>query len=225
MRLGQHFLRGTREAALIADAARITGRDTVFELGTGRGALTRELCRRAGRVISVEADGRLAAEAARSMGAPNLELRHGDGVGAADEFDVFASSIPYMRSREIVEWLASLRFGRGALLVQREFAEKIASPRRAIGVIASHAFSIEEAGRVDRSRFDPPPRVDSVVISITRRNVVAPAHARAIHGLFSYRRKTLRNVLGRFGVESGREGRLEDMGGDEIAGLAAGIAR
>ena len=58
--LGQHFLRDAAIARGIVDLVAPTTHDLVLEIGPGQGALTGELARRAGRVIALEVDRRLA---------------------------------------------------------------------------------------------------------------------------------------------------------------------
>ena len=52
--LGQNFLADERILNLIADDALITPEQTVLEIGTGAGTLTRVLSKRAKKVVSVE---------------------------------------------------------------------------------------------------------------------------------------------------------------------------
>src|SRR6478672_5674500 len=59
-RFGQHFLNDRSALSDIADAAMLGAGDTVIEIGPGRGALTEELLKRAGRMIAVEIDHKLA---------------------------------------------------------------------------------------------------------------------------------------------------------------------
>ena len=54
--LGQHFLNSTSIAELIVNEAKISKTDIVFEIGTGLGILTPLLCKKAQKVISVDAD-------------------------------------------------------------------------------------------------------------------------------------------------------------------------
>jgi 16S rRNA (adenine1518-N6/adenine1519-N6)-dimethyltransferase len=55
-RLGQHFLKNPHYAEVLAHEAGITGEDTVLEIGPGEGMLTRELLKKAKKVIAVEKD-------------------------------------------------------------------------------------------------------------------------------------------------------------------------
>src|SRR4051812_4991558 len=60
--LGQHFLTDATVLERIADAAQLTGNETVIEIGPGRGALTDILAQRARRLIAIEYDRALAAK-------------------------------------------------------------------------------------------------------------------------------------------------------------------
>lgn len=227
-RLGQYFLEPGRTAGRIVDAAGITTRDTVLEVGTGRGVLTAPLCRRAARVVSVEYDEQLYLDAARSMGhIENLTILHGDGFGLDAEFDVFVSNLPYYKSRAAIEWLAARDFSRAVLMVQSEFADKLsAAPRsrRAVAVLAGYAFEISEVCRVGRGEFDRPPNVDSTVLRLVKRNTVPADVIRAVNRMYSYRRKTIQNILGQFGASCDDQRRLEELSAEEIVRIARRIA-
>jgi 16S rRNA A1518/A1519 N6-dimethyltransferase RsmA/KsgA/DIM1 with predicted DNA glycosylase/AP lyase activity len=58
--LGQHFLAGAWLAAELAEQAGVGAGDLVVEIGAGTGVLTEALARRAGRVVAIEYDPRLA---------------------------------------------------------------------------------------------------------------------------------------------------------------------
>lgn len=241
-RLGQHLLRdGAPAVAAMVGAARPGPGDSVLEVGAGRGALTAPLCRAAGSVVSYEADGALLAEArARLGGAANLTLVGGDGFAAdplSCEASVFVSSLPYSQSRRAIEWLARAPVPRAVVMVQREFADKLAGrggPRRAVGVVARHAFGVREVARVGRGQFDPEPSVDSAIVELRRRAVMPAGTIAAVGALFSYRRKSLRNAVARAGGR-GAEGalggagrgdgaRLDDLSDAEIVRIAGRVA-
>ena len=59
--LGQHFLIDREVLGLITSAAELTPADLIVEVGPGLGILTRELAQRAGWVIAIELDNKLAA--------------------------------------------------------------------------------------------------------------------------------------------------------------------
>lgn len=223
-RMGQHFLASRAVASRMVEAARLGRRDTVLEVGTGRGALTRALCERAGRVVSVEADEKVYEEARGALSADNLMLVRGDGFGYAGPFDVFVSSLPYSQSRRAVEWLCQRPMSRAVIMVQREFYEKLASASRATAVLANHCFDMRRVCGAGRADFDPPPAVESAVLAMEQKNVLDAATVKTVNRMFSYRRKKMSNVLAEFGAASSSSERLDQMDGDEIVGIAKGIA-
>ena len=84
--LGQHFLTDPRVANRIVAAADLATGDTVVEIGPGNGVLTRRLVERAGRVVAVELDERLASELPGRLGMPeNLAVHHADARTVAIE--------------------------------------------------------------------------------------------------------------------------------------------
>ena len=84
--MGQNFLVDPSALDTIVVAAELTPDDTVVEVGPGLGVLTWELLRRAGRVVAVELDRRLAARLGEEFaGAGNLAIVQGDILDLAPE--------------------------------------------------------------------------------------------------------------------------------------------
>ena len=176
-RLGQHFLTSESIAKSIVKAAKLTKNDTVLEIGTGKGILLPLLCDKAKKVTSFEADKHLY-EKAKSQFAEfsNLVLKFGDGFKDKDEFTVFVSNLPYSKSRHAIEWLIQKKFSRAVIMVQKEFAEKLVSSkkkRKAISILADYSIKIEKVINVKKTYFSPPPKVDSVVLKITRKKTIS----------------------------------------------------
>jgi 16S rRNA (adenine1518-N6/adenine1519-N6)-dimethyltransferase len=192
--------------ARIIEAAALTGNETVCEAGTGNGVLTKELCRHARHVVSYEVDRALHQNARAAMPFHNLELVHGDLFKARDvKFDVFVSNLPYSRSRDALEWLATQSFRRAVIMVQSEFAEKLAARPgsrnyRAISTIASHCFSMERLFDVGPGAFLPPPSVDSVVLRLTLIRAVTAETIKKVNLLFSKRNKKASSVAKKMGL-------------------------
>lgn len=227
-RLGQHFLLSQNIAKKIVDAAQITKKDLVLEVGTGKGILIPYLCQKAKSVVSVETDERLYSDAILKFSQiRNLELMYGDGFDADVDFTVFVSNLPYSESKRAIEWLAQKKFSRAVIMIQIEFAEKLLSmgkkEMRAISVIAKHAFEIEKVMSVGKNNFDPPPKVDSVVLRLKQKRVIPPKTIESVAKLFSYRRKTIGNIFKKFGKTVQSDKRLEELDGDEIIRLAKQI--
>jgi 16S rRNA (adenine1518-N6/adenine1519-N6)-dimethyltransferase len=84
--MGQNFLVDPPALDAIVAAAELTPDDTVVEVGPGLGVLTWELLRRAGRVIAVELDRRLAARLHEEFAdVANLEIVQGDILNLSPE--------------------------------------------------------------------------------------------------------------------------------------------
>jgi 16S rRNA (adenine1518-N6/adenine1519-N6)-dimethyltransferase len=210
--LGQHYLTDGSVVDLMVKKAMIRGGERVMEVGTGTGAVTRELCRAAPSVEAFELDhdNYLVTE---RLGLKGLTLHEGDAFAQPREFDVLVSSLPYSESSNFVEWLAKLRYDRAVVLLQRDFAEKlVATPDdeqyRAISVIAQISSGIEIVRRVGRESFDPPPRVTSVLAVMTWRRTMSAEQVHTVKMLFSQRKRKLAGALKSLGMEMTGEGPL-----------------
>ena len=227
--LGQHFLNSQSIAESIVSEAKITKNDVVYEIGTGLGVLTPLLCKKAQKVISVDADENLIKKArAIFSDIENLVLKSGDGFKKQDSFSIFVSNLPYSKSKDAIEWLAQRTFSHGVIMVQKEFAEKLVAKsknRKAISIIATHAFDIEKISNVGKNNFSPPPKIDSVILKIIKKTDMDKKLISTINEIFSYRRKTVKNILKQFGQESEIEKRVDDLTGDEIVNLAKKIIK
>ena len=225
--LGQHFLNSKSIAEFIVKEARISKNDVVFEIGTGLGILTPLLCKNAQKVISVDADENLIKKAKSTFARlDNLVLKSGDGFKKKDVFSIFVSNLPYSRSKDAIEWLSKTPFSHGVIMVQKEFAEKLfatSKNRRAISIIATHALNIEKISDVGKNNFSPPPKIDSVILKISQNIVMDETLISTINNIFSYRRKTVKNILKQFNKQSKIEKRVDDLSGDEIVNLAKQI--
>src|SRR5690348_229884 len=227
--LGQHFLISQSTAKSIVDFAEITKKDTVLEIGTGQGIMIPYLCQKAKKVISVEKDKELYSQAIEKFESyPNLTLKQGDGFKMDLDFTIFISNLPYSESRNAIEWIAQTKFSHGVIMVQKEFAEKlVAKPgsknHKAITVIANHCLDIKHMMDVKRTNFSPPPKVESVVLKLTKKQQISKDLINTVNKLFSYRRKTLHNVAKQFGISVDSDKRFEDLTNGEIINLAKQI--
>ena len=223
--LGQHFLISNSIANSIVSEAKITKNDIVFEVGTGQGILTTLLCQKAAKVISVDMDEELVRNAkSKFSDVGNLFLKSGDGFKKKDIFTIFVSNLPYSRSKDAIEWLAQTSFSHGVIMVQKEFADKLLATsskrRKAVSIIATSAFEITSILKVGKNNFSPSPKIDSVVLKITKKNNLSKELIQSINKIFSYRRKTVKNILKQFNKESKIDKRVDDLSGEEIIDLA-----
>jgi len=226
-RLGQHFLVTQSVAKKIVEAAEITKKDVVLEIGTGKGILVPLLCEKAHQVISIESDLELYNTAREKFSdITNLTLLNGDGFESDVKFTIFVSNLPYSKSRDAMEWLVQKKFTRAVVMVQKEFSEKIAEKNtKAISVLVNHAANIEKIMNVSANNFSPPPKVDSVVLRLTMKNMIPKELIQTVNKLFSYKRKKLQNIAKQFGKVIESDKRLEDLSGDEIIKIAKQILK
>ena len=226
--LGQHFLQSKAIAKSIVSNANITRNDVVLEIGTGYGILIPYLCKNAKQVFSIENDQNLHLLAKSNFDDySNLVLEYGDGFCSNHCFSIFVSNIPYSKSRFVIEWLSQKKFSRAVIMVQKEFSEKLSSSEehKAISVLANYGFRIKFLMNVKKTNFFPIPKVDSVVILLEQKKIVSKMLISTINRIFSYRRKTLQNILKQFGLNSTSKKRLDELSGDEIIKIAQKIIR
>jgi 16S rRNA (adenine1518-N6/adenine1519-N6)-dimethyltransferase len=225
-RLGQHFLASENVAKSIVSAAKLTKNDVVLEIGTGRGILVPLLCNKAKKVISIEYDKVLYHDAAlKFSNISNLTLKHGNGFKTNEKFSVFVSNLPYSQSRKAIEWLIQKNYSKAVIMVQEDFAKKLLNNEnhKAISVLVNYATDIVPILNVKKTNFSPQPKVNSTVIKLTRKKSLSKNLIQTVHKLFSFRRKTLQNILKQFGENIQSEKRLDDLTGDEIIKIAKRI--
>lgn len=243
--LGQNLLLDDNINAIMVDAAGLTPGDSVIEVGAGLGALTRRLCRKAGRLLSVEIDASFMPCLEEQFGAmPNVRLFRGDILNHSlgtlvDEYLPdsqrlkMVSNLPYYITTPILfHFLESpLFFSRLVVMVQLEVGQRLVAAvnTKDYGVLtiasALHA-EVDLVHRVPATCFLPRPKVDSCIVRFRcREEQPLDAAARrfvmkVVRASFSQRRKTLRNALagsGGFGVP--RDAVLEAM---EASGVDGG---
>jgi 16S rRNA (adenine1518-N6/adenine1519-N6)-dimethyltransferase len=219
-RLGQHFLASRSILDRIGHAVAPNPVPLIVEIGPGKGALTEFLLPRTDRVVAVEVDPVLIPYLRhRFRDATNLTVVEGDVLttdlgqwGPA----VIAGNLPYYITSPILERVFGLgdAWQGSVFLVQKEVAERVtAQPgSRDYGYLSvqSQVFSRPEyLFTVPRGAFKPPPKVDSAIVRLTRRDPrgeFGMADVRAFlafaSACFRQKRKTLRNNLaGRFDRE------------------------
>ena len=226
--LGQHFLQSETIAKSIVSNANITRNDVVLEIGTGYGILIPYLCKNAKQVFSIENDQNLHLFAKSNFDDySNLVLEYGDGFNSSHNFSIFVSNLPYSKSRFAIEWLLQKKFSRAVIMVQKEFSEKLISSgeHKAISVLANYGFRIKFLMNVKNSNFSPIPKVDSVVILLEQKKIVPKILISTVNRIFSYRRKTMQNILKQFGLNSTSKKRLDELSGGEIIKIAQKIIR
>jgi len=190
--LGQHFLVDRGALQRIVRAADLVSTDTVIEVGPGPGILTRELLARAGRVIAVEKDERMADMLARELADPRLTVVTGDMLEVAPEalldlevrsplpfreggqgvgsYKVVANLPYYVAAPILRQFLeARLRPKLMVVLLQKEVAERAAARPGDMSLLSLGVQLYARptvVGIVKAGSFYPPPKVDSAIVRL-----------------------------------------------------------
>lgn len=229
--MGQNFLIAGWVPQDIAAAGGGDGTCGVLEIGPGIGCLTRELCARAARVVSVELDPALPPVLAETMAdAENFTLVPGDILkldipALVDQrlqglTPLVCANLPYNAASAILKALVEARrFQTITVMVQREVALRLAAKPGtgdygALSVYMQYHTQPEILFDVPPECFLPAPKVTSSVIRCQVRPVPAVSPAcgeafffRTVKAAFALRRKTLCNSLCTiFGSRLGKEG-------------------
>ena len=214
-RLGQNFLRDENILQRIADAAHLSGEDTVLEIGAGSGNLTRHLAEKAGFVYAVEKDRRLCKAAEENLkGFKNVEIICGDilkidvGAGLKPAPTKVVGNLPYYITTPIIFKLLEHKENISdiIIMVQKEVAERIvAKPGgKDYGILTCSVQFYTEPKvlfKISKGSFYPRPKVDSVLLEmkILKKPAVNVKDEQKffeiIKAAFGQRRKTLLNSL------------------------------
>jgi 16S rRNA (adenine1518-N6/adenine1519-N6)-dimethyltransferase len=225
--LGQHFLRNPRLLEKIARTIDPGPGDVVIEIGPGKGALTRPLAALVRKVVAVEKD-RILAESLAANKPDNVVVIEGDalavsfedliaGVAGANPPVKIIGNLPYSISGPFLArlWEERRFFSRAAFLIQKEVAERIvARPGTKdfapLSIMLQIYFETKILFKVAAGSFIPPPKVESAMLSLIRREIPLAdlvdglKFRKFLGGAFAQRRKTLFNNLSAMGISADR---------------------
>jgi 16S rRNA (adenine1518-N6/adenine1519-N6)-dimethyltransferase len=206
-------------AERIVDWARIKPGDTVLEIGTGLGILTKALHKKKCQVITFEKDKRLLEHMPSILDhTMNVEVIHGDFLqydlkGLKKRFPKVkvVANLPYHISTEILfhllnqrSWVESM-----TLMLQKEVVDRIVAPSGSktygvLSILSQLYASTEKCFNVSPACFYPVPRVHSAVVHFkTRKKIAVPAEdeqlfIQMVKIAFQQRRKMITNSLKKF---------------------------
>jgi len=209
--LGQHFLRDLEVARRIAASLPLDSRTRVLEIGPGTGVLTQFLLQNPlVDLTAVELDSESVVFLNQHY--PQLNVIEADFLKMdlktifQDKFCIIGN-FPYnissqiffkmLENKELIPCLVGM--------IQKEVAERMAAPAGSktygiLSVLMQAYFKIEYLFTVHEHVFDPPPKVKSAVIRLTRNDVSKidcneQLFKAVVKTAFNQRRKTLRNSL------------------------------
>jgi 16S rRNA (adenine1518-N6/adenine1519-N6)-dimethyltransferase len=211
--LGQHFLKDESIARKIADSLTENGYDTVLEIGPGMGVLTKYLLQKSytTHVIEIDAESVEYLENTYLNLAPRILSKDFLKINISDYFEnkplAIIGNFPYNISSQIVFKTLENRdqIPEFSGMFQKEVAERIAEKEGSkkygiLSVLAQAFYDVEYLFTVPPSVFNPPPKVDSGVIRMIRKeNFTLPVNEklfyRVVKTAFNQRRKMLRSSL------------------------------
>lgn len=209
--LGQNFLVEPSLYPKLCTYAALRIEDVVLDIGAGFGWLTCFLADKCRAVIAVEKDPQVAAVLREQVKRfSNVTVVEGDVLKATlPEFNKVIAAPPYYLSSNLVTWLLERKVDCAVLILQKEFADRLASQVGSedygwLTVVTSQMAEVELLDAVPKALFYPPPEVDSVVIRLKPWNtkpfeVKNPAlFVRMTKWLFSQRNKKLAKALSPF---------------------------
>lgn len=208
--LGQHWLTDINYLTAICQEANISQEDAVLEIGPGHGSLTQLLVNKAGQVMVVELDNKLADSLSHKVKADNLTVINNDIL----KFDLsilpqkykLIGNIPYYITGQLIRYISesSNPPSLAVLLIQKEVAERlIALPGQhsLLSITTQYYWQVNLGIVIDAKMFNPPPKVDSQVIILTKQpkplfhDLDPKVFFKLIKAGFSQKRKTLNNSL------------------------------
>ena len=212
--LGQHFLKDEAVCRKIIAALQQTSFTQLAEVGPGAGALTKYLLQLPNiHFKAIEIDAEKAAYLQATYPEINGKIIQEDFLKTDAPFEgsfTVIGNFPYNISSQILfkilDWKEQVPVIIG--MFQKEVAQRIAAVPGSkvygiISVLIQAYYSVEYLFDVPPEAFNPPPKVMSGVIKLTRKTDTLPvknerAFTTLVKAAFNQRRKTLRNATRSF---------------------------
>lgn len=211
--LGQHFLTDLPTAQAIADTVDACPQLPILEVGPGMGVLTQYLLPKGREVKVVEIDFESVAYLRQTFPALEANIVEDDFLKMHLEHlfkgrpFVLTGNYPYNISSQIffkmLEYKALIPCCTG--MIQKEVAERIAAApgNKTYGILSvliQAWYKVEYLFTVHEHVFNPPPKVKSAVIRMTRNDVTQlgcdeKLFKRLVKTLFNQRRKMMRGSI------------------------------
>ena len=217
--LGQNFLVNPSVCPEMAELCGADENTGVIEIGAGIGVLTKELAKRAKKVVSIELDNRLLPVLDETLSEfDNIEIVNDDILKVdlkkliEEKFGsmrvVVCANLPYYITSPVIMLLleSGLPIDAVTVMIQKEVAVRLcAKPGSrdagAITVCVDYYAKAEKLFDVSKGSFMPSPKVDSTVIKLTLRDRPSinvddeKKFFKLVKAAFAQRRKTALNSI------------------------------
>ncbi|TDS18990.1 dimethyladenosine transferase [Maribacter caenipelagi] len=243
--LGQHFLKDEDIAQQIAETLLQKDYKNVIEIGPGTGVLTKYLLLRDSNLVAMDLDTESITYLNETFPLEHPKAFKGDGTFKVIEADFLnfdtstlfgdeqfgiTGNFPYNISTQIVFKMLELRnqIPEFSGMFQKEVAQRICSSEGSkaygiLSVLVQAFYDAEYLFTVEPDVFDPPPKVQSGVLRLTRKanfelSCDEQLLYRVVKTAFNQRRKTLRNSLKTFTLSDNlREDTIFDLRPEQLA--------
>lgn len=201
--LGQNFLVDQFVAEEIAELNPLKGK-TVLEIGSGDGALTRELAKRAKKVVTLEIDSTLLPKLQDNLKEfENIEIKN---VNALDfdfsKYNYIYGNLPYNISTLLLVKILQGNFKRAVLMLQLEVADRITSSPGSdnfgrLSVLVQNNCKANIVQVVPAESFTPIPKVDSAVVHLQKKKKreIRKLNQKLVNALFQHKNQTVQNAF------------------------------
>ena len=225
--LGQHFLTDENIAKNIADSLTENGYDHVLEIGPGMGVLTKYLLQKKSKITVFEIDRESVEYLKETFPTEHFQVNTSKEKFEIIEGDFLKKDISTIFNREQVAIIGNFPYNISSQIVfkaieyrefvpefagmfQKEDALRIAEKEGSkiygiLSVLTQAFFDVEYLFTVPPTVFNPPPKVDSGVIRLIRKeNFSLPVDEKlffkVVKTAFNQRRKMLRSSLKSFNI-------------------------
>ena len=220
-RFGQHWLINHKVLDVIQEAAELNNKDSILEIGPGRGALTSRLLNSDIKSLhSIELDKDLIGYLQKKFSVyKKFSLEQGDILNSDIEllnkkYSKVIANIPYNITGQILNMFVGklgerrqINFNKIIFMMQKDVVDRIIARenntnRGALSTRMQLIAKVQKICDVSATSFEPVPKVDSSVISITplplslrMDNHIEICIDKLLKVSFNSRRKKLRNTL------------------------------
>jgi len=225
--LGQHFLTDESIAQKIAETITLNGYRNVIEIGPGTGVLTKYLLKNDIDLVAMDLDEESIVYLNHSFPLEHNDLISNSGTFKVIEADflnynlytlfgaeqyAITGNFPYNISTQIVFKLLEVKeqVPEFSGMFQKEVAQRICEKEGSkaygiLSVLVQAYYDAEYLFTVPPSVFNPPPKVHSGVLRLTRKKDFSldcdeKLFYKVVKATFNQRRKTIRNGLKTFGL-------------------------
>ena len=221
-KFGQNFLTDENVLTNIVKCSEIDKNTLVVEIGPGAGALTKKLVKVAKRVVAYEIDETLKP----ILDTIDADIIYGDFLKrnikedlSKYEYDKLyvVANLPYYITTPILTRIieCGIPVDKIVIMVQKEVGDRLSSKPcskdyNSLSIFVGYYYDVKKMFVVSKNVFIPKPNVDSIVISLSKKNTKYNVNNeelffKLVRDSFSQKRKTLKNNLKNYDFDKIKE--------------------